>query len=237
MALRYYDDIVAAKIKWWMPDNRELRVLKPDETKRLFETQADDAKDKHLRLPLIALSRNPDIELLLNIKNQKSFNGLKISQTSEQTKQLNIIPVKLQYQMDIYAKTFESCEDYVREYLFKLINNPTLYIEVPYNGTLFKHIAYIRVLPNISDTSNISERLFSGQFTRWTIQFEIQDAFLFSIPYKSNWRLYVDDLNEYVVDPKTKEIIEQNKLSLEIADDLTTDTDVEVEPMDVVIMK
>jgi hypothetical protein len=48
-------------------------------------------------------------------------------------------------------------------------------------------------LSNVSDTSEISERLFSGQFNRWTIQLEILDAFLYDAPYKKNWRLYVTD--------------------------------------------
>jgi hypothetical protein len=70
-----------------------------------------------------------------------------------------------------------------------LINNPLLKIEIPYNDLKIEHTAYIRVLPNIANTSSISERIFSGQFTRWTIQFELHDAFLFSIPYKNNWKL------------------------------------------------
>ena len=231
MALRYYDDVVAAKIKYWMPDDNTLRVLKPDETKRLFETYADDKKDTPVKLPLIALSRSPDLELLLNIKNPRSFDGLKLEQTQKNTRQLNVIPVKLLYQMDIYTKTFEEADEYLRQYLFKLINNPKIHIDIPYNNTTYSHVAYIRVLSNVSDTSNISERIFSGQFTRWTIQFEIQDAFFFSIPYRNNWRLYVDDADEYVVDPDTGKIIKGTCGQLEVADNLGTNTEVEIEPV------
>jgi hypothetical protein len=49
------------------------------------------------------------------------------------------------------------------------------------------------VLDTVSDTSSISERIFSGQFTRWTIQLEIQDAFLFSVPYRRDWRFATED--------------------------------------------
>jgi hypothetical protein len=49
------------------------------------------------------------------------------------------------------------------------------------------------VLPTVSDNSSISERIFSGQFSRWTIQFEVHDAFLFSIPYKKTWTLSIDE--------------------------------------------
>lgn len=231
MALRYYDDIVAAKIKYWMPDDNTLRVLKPDETKRLFETYADDKKDTPVKLPLIALSRSPDLELLLNIKNPRSFDGLKLEQTQKNTRQLNVIPVKLLYQMDIYTKTFEEADEYLRQYLFKLINNPKIHIDIPYNNTTYSHVAYIRVLSNVADTSNISERIFSGQFTRWTIQFEVQDAFFFSVPYRNNWKLYVDDADEYVVDPDTGKIISGTCGQLELADNLGKNTEVEIEPV------
>ena len=193
MAIRYYDDIVAAKIKKWMPDEKNLRILKPDETKRLFETLADDSKDQKFKLPCIALSRNNDIELLLNVKSPRSFDGWTIDKDEKRTKQLNAIPISVQYQLDIYTKTFEQGDEYLRQLLFKLINNPLIRIDIPYNDTYLTHTANIRVLPTVSDTSAISERIFSGQFTRWTIQFEIQDAFLFSVKYRNNWRLYVDD--------------------------------------------
>lgn len=166
MALEYYDDAIAAKLQSWTPTNLQLRILKPDETKRLFETLADDSGDKNIKLPLIALSRNNDIELLLSVKNPRSFDGLKIETTTEQTTQMNVIPVKLQYQMDIFTKTQAEASEYIRQYLFKLINNPVIKIEVPYNNKGIQQIANIHVLSTVSDTSDIQQRLFPGQFTR-----------------------------------------------------------------------
>jgi hypothetical protein len=64
-----------------------LRVLRPEESKRLFELIANDTADKPIKLPFIALSRNDDIELILNVKNSRSFDGLKINQTAAQTAQ------------------------------------------------------------------------------------------------------------------------------------------------------
>lgn len=218
MALEYYDDAIAAKLEAWTPSNLKLRILKPDETKRLIETIADDQKDKNLKLPMIALSRNNDIELLLNVKNPRSYDGLKIEQTESQTAQLNVIPVRLQYQIDIYTKTYREADEYVRQYLFKLINNPVIKITVPYNGKDFDQIANIRVLSTVSDTSDVPQRLFTGQFTRWTIQLEVQDAFLYNIPYRTNWKIYVDD--DQVLDKKYYSVFE-------VAENLTTEEVVE----------
>lgn len=214
MALEYYDDALAGKLMAWTPSNLQLRVLKPDETKRLFETLADDSNDKKVQLPMIALSRNNDIELLLNVKNPRSYDGLKIEQTDAQTAQMNVIPVKLQYQMDIYTKTQKEASEYIRQYLFKLINNPVIKITIPYNGKEITQIANIRVLSTVSDTSDMPQRIFPGQFTRWTFQLEIQDAFLYNIPYRTNWKIYVDDTT--VLDEKYYSVFE-------VAENLTTE--------------
>ena len=199
MAVRYYDDILAAKLQRWNPESN-LRVLKPNETKRLFEISANDSGDKPITLPCVALSRNNDIELLLNVKSPKSYAGLKLKQTPEETLMLNAIPIRLQYQLDIYTKTAEEGDEYLRQYLFKLINNPVIKILIPYNNANVEHIANIRVLNTISDTSDISERIFAGQFTRWTIQLEIMDAFLYDVPYRKNWALYISDTE--ILNPK-----------------------------------
>ena len=216
MALEYYDDVIAAKLSRWLPSTANVRVLKPDETKRLFEMHASDTNDKPLQLPLIALSRNNDIELILNVKSPKSYAGKKLTQTKEQSLLLNAIPVKLQYQLDIYTKFATEGDEYLRQFLFKLINNPSIKIMIPYNGINIEQIANIRILNNVSDTSAISERLFSGQFTRWTIQFEILDAFLYDAPYKKNWQLLVpetnDDFLEWIRVDEASKLVITNRL-------------------------
>ena len=212
MACRYYDDILVAKLKRWVPEESHLRVLKPDETKRLFELNAEDNKDEPIKLPVIALSRDPDIELLLNVKNPRSFDGLNLTAkqynkdtgrwepiSDLQSIHLNVIPIKLGYKLRIFTKKADEGDEYVRQFLFKLINNPLLKITIPYNdvktdeGRTIEHTANIRVLSTVSDTSDITERIFPGQFTVWTIELEIQDAFLFSIPYRNNWHLIVGE--------------------------------------------
>lgn len=209
MAFEYYDDALAGKLMKWTPTNLQLRVLKPNDTKRLMELKADDSRDKQLRLPFIALSRNNEIELLLNVKNPRSFDGLTLNKTEEKTLQMNVIPVKLQYQLDIFAKTQAEAEQYVREYLFKLINNPVIKIVIPYNGQEVPQIANIKVLSNVADTSDIPQRLFVGQFTRWTIQLEILDAFLYNLPYRQNWKIFIDE--DEVLDPKLYSTLEVAK--------------------------
>jgi hypothetical protein len=209
MAISYYDDAITQKIKGWLADSSKLRVLSPDESTRLIQLQAEDSNDEPLQLPLISISRNKDIEIESAIKQNKSFDGLVIAQNEKATVHLNVIPVKTTYQLDIYTKKRIEADEYVRQYLFKLINNPQIIIEIPYNNYIVKHTANLRVLNTISDTSDIATHIFPGQFYKWTIQLELQDGFLFSIPQKQKWKIIGVDVAavDKISDPTEEEIL------------------------------
>lgn len=236
MAISYYDDVLIKKLQRWLPEAANVRILKPEETSKLFSLTAEDLKDQPFSLPMIALSRKPDLELLSTVKTPKSYDGLRVldpavpvGQIPAKTAIFNVLPIKPEYQLDIYTKTAAECEEYVRGFLFKLINNPTITIEIPYNNFKIEHIANIRVLSNIADTSSITERLFSGQFTRWTIPFELHDAFLFSIPYRKNWVLKVDEDAAIILD----NLVVEERSAIELVNDLK-DEEAELEQIDVV---
>jgi hypothetical protein len=201
MAISYYDDAIIDKLKKWIPDTNKMRVLGQDDTKRLFELKADDSNDKPVQFPFITLTRNRDLEISSTIKQLRSFDGLKIISPNdynrlipERTAVFNAIPVKTTYQLNIYTKHKYEAEEYIRNFLFKIINNPQIVVDIPYNNLNMKHTAYLRVMDTVSDTSDIAQRLFPGQFYRMTISLELQDGYLFNIPYKSNWTVISSDI-------------------------------------------
>lgn len=197
MAIDYYDEAIVHKIKGWLADGTTMRVLSPDESNRLIQLNAEDTGDKPFELPLIAISRNKDIELLSTIKQSKSFDGLviKTDTKAHKTVHFNVIPIKTTYQIDFYTKRRVEADEYVRQYLFKLINNPQIVIDIKYNNYVVQHTANLRVLNTISDTSDISTHIFPGQFYKWTIQLELHDGFLFSLPNKSTWSVADSTVN------------------------------------------
>lgn len=160
--------------------------MKPDETKRLFSIEADERNDKPIQLPLIALSRETQIDILHPTKRPMSFDGMMLKSDGEHTLQLDAIPISLTYQMDMYTRHYDEGDELLREMLFKLINNPQLVIELPYNNQKLRQVCAIKMQSQVEDTSAISERLFSGQFTRWTLRFNIDGAYIYSIPYVDN---------------------------------------------------
>lgn len=211
MAITYYDEAITQKIKSWLADSSKLRVLSPDESTRLIQLTAEDTNDKPLKLPLISISRNKDIEIESAIKQNKSFDGLIIGKdtVSATTIHLNVIPIKTTYQLDIYTKKRIEADEYVRQYLFKLINNPQIIIEIPYNNYTVRHTANLRVLNTVSDTSDIPTHVFTGQFYKWTIQLELHDGFLFSIPQKQGWKLIGVEVTaaDKISDPPNEELL------------------------------
>lgn len=193
MAVRFYDEAIYNKIQAWVKDS-SMRILKPNETTRLFQLQADKKQDEPLSLPLIAISRDTSIEILQNKKHPMSFSGYPVGKSKAMTATLDAIPITVNYQIDIFTQKFEEADEYVRNFTFQIINNPKLTIMLPYNDAKLEHIAYIRLLPTLTDNSDLAMKLFPDQFTRWTLQIELQDAYLFSIPFSQNWNIEGADL-------------------------------------------
>ena len=76
-----------------------------------------------------------------------------------------------------------------------MVNYPKLKIEIPYNNAKIEHVSNIRLNGVVQDNSDISERLISGQFTRFTIPFNIDDAYLFDYKVKENAKIVVNSVD------------------------------------------
>lgn len=203
MAIRFYDEAIYRKINNWVKDPN-LVILKPDETERLFSIKADQNNDKPLTLPMISISRDSDVELDYPHKKPMTFDGLTLKTSKDYSIVINAIPMKLKYQLDIYTRYSEEGDEYLRNFIFNFINMPSLEIELPYNDIWLPHRASIDLLSPVTDTSSIPQRLFNDQFTRWTINLQIKDAYLFSLPKKDNVEFVIDGIQ--VEDSETEKI-------------------------------
>ncbi len=194
MAVRFYDDALLAKLKKWTADT-QVQLTGVNETKRLFEVVADKQNDKPIQLPLIALSRNGGYTIHEKYKQPKSYSGSKIIATNDSGVRLNAIPIGVTYQLDIYARYLAEADEYARNIVFNIINYPKLTIEIPYEDTGFQHDANIRLTTDVEDNSDIPERLIPGQFTRFTIGIDIDDAYLFDVRIKDNISIIDQQVN------------------------------------------
>ena len=185
MAVRFYDDALLAKLKKWTADT-QVQLTGVNETRRLFEVVADRTNDKPIQLPLIALSRSGGYTIQEKYKQPKSFSGSKMIVTTDKGFKLNAIPIGISYQLDIYCRYLAEADEYARNIVFNIINYPKLSIEIPYEDTGLQHDANIRLTTDVEDNSDIPERLIPGQFTRFTIGIDIDDAYLFDVRIKDN---------------------------------------------------
>ena len=211
MAVRFYDEALYNKIQRWIKDPN-MRILKPEESTRLFEMEADLNNDETLTLPLIALSRDKNIELLSVEKQPKTFDGFTIIKNINRNINvpLNVIPIKIGYQIDIYTKSLIDADEYVRNFVFNLINYPKLQIEIPYNNVKIIHNSNITIESAVVDNSDIKEHLIADQFCRFTIKLNIDDAYMFSLPEQEAVKL--EKLIFEVEDKTSKEIVESEEI-------------------------
>jgi len=111
----------------------------------LFQIKSQQNNDKPLTLPLIAISRDSDIEIISTTKRALSYDGGHLSATEKVSKLLNAIPIKISYQLDIYSRYFEEADEYLRNFIFNFINYPKLSISIPYNDADIQHDSMVQI--------------------------------------------------------------------------------------------
>ena len=191
MSASLYDEALLKKLKKWIKDE-SMTLTGPDETRRLFSYTLDNQNDEPIKLPLIALRREPTIQILNLTKKPMTFDGWRKNNDGNRSDQLNAIPINLMYQIDIYTRYKQEAEEYVRDFVFNLINYPRVLIEIPYNNSKLTHTCNIRLDANVTDNSDIPERLIPGQFTRYTLSIFIDDAYLFDYRTKDTWKIIAE---------------------------------------------
>lgn len=198
MSIRLYDEAFLNKIKSWVKDPN-MTITSPDETRRYFEYKADVNNDKPIELPLIAVRRARQVDILNPYKTTVSSGGRKLhghhilNESGEiescKVALLNAIPIALAYQVDIYTRYAEEADEYLRNFIFNFVNYPKLEIEIPYNDQKRLHTCTMSLVNQADDNSDIAERLIPGQFTRWTLGVRINDAYMFSVPIRTPYHI------------------------------------------------
>ena len=194
MSVNFYDAALLNKFKKWVAGT-QVAITGPEETRRKFQIQLDNQNDEPVKLPLITISRLPSVTINSTNKKPLTYDGWRKDNNGENGSQLNGIPITVEYQLDIYTRYLEEADEYLREFIFNMINYPKLKIEIPYNNAKIEHVSNIRLNGVVQDNSDIPERLIPGQFTRFTIPFNIDDAYLFDYKVKENAKIVVNSVD------------------------------------------
>ncbi len=208
MAVRFYDEALLNKLKRWTQDT-QVMITGVNETQRLFEVVSDMKDDRPIQLPLIALSRPGGFTIQQTGKQSRTYDSATMIVNEQRSAKLNMIPISIPYQLDIYTRYLEEADEYIRNIVFNIINYPKLTIEIPYEDSGLVHDANIRLNPEITNNSDIPERLIPGQFTRYTVEIEIDDAYLFDVRVKDNLKIVEGQVNTVDPDKLHRELIFQ----------------------------
>lgn len=189
MATYLYDEAIVEKIRKWTHTTK-IQVLGVNETARLFEIIADENNDKPITLPLIAISRSRGYNIINSgtTKRMMSYEGVSFdkhlyNENTEKayktTDTITAIPVSISYQLDVYTNYAKEADILMRNLIFNLINYPAFEVEIPTSHT--KHVARITLNDTIEDNSDIPERFVAGNFTRLSVVFTVEDAYLWDV--------------------------------------------------------
>lgn len=208
MGTSLYDKAIVEKLRKWT-EGTQVMIVPPDESRRLWEVIADKNNDKPIKLPFIALRKSLSFSTdLIAGKSPMTYNGFTTEANIGRSTKLNIIPIMLSYQIDIYARYYEEADEYTRNLLFNLINYPVITVQIPYENIGREHNASMRIVQTIDDNSSSQERLLFGQFTRMSIGVEVTDAHLFDVRTKDNLSI---GFKTYAIDPDGKNDFKINK--------------------------
>lgn len=187
MSVNLYDAALLRKIQFWVKDPN-MTILGVNESTDLLKYRLDANNDQPLKLPIISLSREPNIKIVSINKKPQTYDGLKIESANEKTNQLNSIPISIRYQLDIYTRYDNEAQEYMRNFIFNFINYPKVDLEVPYNNSKLIMNAYIQLDNEYADNSDIPERLIRDQFHRQTLSFTLNGS-LYDYRAYDNWKI------------------------------------------------
>lgn len=189
MATYLYDEALLEKLRGWT-HSTQITVLGVNETTRLFEQIGDTNSDTPIKLPLITLSRSRGYNIINSgtTKRMMSYEGVSYNKSIYNkdtedafatTDTISAIPVSLSYQLDVYTKFAKEADILMRNLIFNLINYPAFEVEIPTSHAT--HVARITLNDTVEDNSDIQERFVPGNFTRLSILFTVDDAYLWDV--------------------------------------------------------
>ena len=176
MSAVLYDKALIEKLKKWT-EKTDVYIYGPSETARMYQIRADNNNDEPFKLPAITLSRNG---YTINNQNKRpmSYDGVRIYADEEKVKQINAIPITLEYSIDVYTRFYEEADSYMREIIFNVINYPQVSIKIPYLGFNTVHDSNIRISSNIISDNNVGITNYRDQLCNLKLQINIDDAYL-----------------------------------------------------------
>ena len=149
--LHLYDDAIVNKFRKLFKDSRI--TIQPPENAIRYAAQLDG---DDVKFPLISINRTNWSIRSSELNFAQSRTGVLDHVNSDNTLSImKIIPIRLDYQLDVYTIDKKSNDEIYRELLFYFLNNPTLEVDIPYTLDT-SHVFNLFFNDNISPLKSIS---------------------------------------------------------------------------------
>lgn len=179
--LYLYDKVIVDKFKKLFNDDRI--TIQPPENAIRYTAQLED---DNINFPLISLNRTNWSMRSNDISFAQSRTGVLNRVNDDNTLSvMKIIPIRMDYQLDVYTVDRLSNDEIYRELLFYFLSNPTLTVNIPYTLDT-EHVFNLFFNADIVDNSDTVEHVNRGVLYRYTSTFYTDDAYLFDGPTELN---------------------------------------------------
>ena len=179
--LYLYDQVIVDKFKKLFNDSR-ITIQPPENAIRYVAQLEDD----NVNFPLISLNRTNWSIRYNDLNFAQSRTGVLNRVNDDNTLSvMKVIPIRLDYQLDIYTVDRPTNDEIYRELLFYIDNNPTLEVKIPYTLDT-SHVFNIFFNSDINDNSDTVEHINRGVLYRFTSTLFSNDAYLFDGPTEFN---------------------------------------------------
>ena len=174
MSVKSYDDAIIAKFRKVFNDNT-IHIL-PVENAIRFTAQLN--KD-NVKFPMISTTRLGYSIVSSNVNfTAKTVGSFTRRDGYDNNIFAQTIPIRIEYQLDVFTVDRESCDNITRELIFFFYQKPTLVAHFEY-GLNIDHNFNIFLNDEIQDNSDTVEHINNGVMFRNTLTFYTDDARLF----------------------------------------------------------
>ena len=174
MSVKSYDDAIIKKFREVFIDNT-IYIL-PVENAIRFSAQL---RRDDVRFPMISTTRLGYSIINSNVHHNAKMIGSYVRRDGEND---NIfaqsIPIRIEYQLDVFAVDRETCDEIVRELVFFIFQHPTLEAHFEYGLDIVQNFN-IFLNDDIVDNSDTVEHINNGVMFRNTLTFYTDDARLY----------------------------------------------------------
>ena len=174
MSVKCYDDAIVKRFRAVFGTNN-VYVL-PVENAIRFTAQL---KRDDVTFPLISTTRLGYSVVGDNVNYNAKMTGSFVRREDDNNNTFaTSIPIRIEYQMDVFTVDRESCDDIVRELIFFFLTRPTLVAHFEY-GLDIKQNFTLLMNDDIVDNSDTVEHVNNGVMFRNTLTFYVDDARLY----------------------------------------------------------